>query len=105
MVDPLLTALRACVHLAGHLIVAVFWIVCFYGIQHLLTYLGQPHELTFFDVVPVRYIVDAADLGVLAAFAIRGTMMAFIGSEAKMNEFLSVAASTSEFFLRPRPSI
>jgi hypothetical protein len=35
-----------------------------------------PHEVKLFDLVPLRYVFDLADLAVLVAYAIYGTIEA-----------------------------
>jgi hypothetical protein len=74
---PVRAAATACLHLTLHAIVLLYLILLFYWGERLLAYLGQPHELKFFDSLPVRYIVDGIDILLFVVFAVRGTWTAF----------------------------
>jgi hypothetical protein len=56
-----------------HVLVAAVLIGAIYAIQLLLRYAGDPK---LFDWIPVRYIFDAMDAGILVAFTAFGTLEA-----------------------------
>jgi len=70
---PFIKAVRAGTYLAAHVIVASVPIGAIYVVQRLLTYIGDPK---LFDWVPIRYIFDAMDAGILVAFIVFGTIEA-----------------------------
>ena len=57
-------------YVAAHALVTVVLICVIAGIQRLLIWIGDPK---LFDWVPLRYIFDVVDLGILAAFIFFGT--------------------------------
>lgn len=60
-------------YLAAHTFVTAILVGAIWLIQSLLVAQGDPK---LFDWIPLRYIFDAMDLGILAAFLIFGTLEA-----------------------------
>lgn len=64
-------------YLAAHVLVATILIATIYAIQWFLRKVGDP---TLFDTVPIRYMFDAMDAGILVvfiAYGVRAAMWAF----------------------------
>jgi len=57
--------------LVAHFVVACLFIGIIFAIQSLLIVFGDPKLL---DAVPLRYIFDGMDGGILVAFVILGTL-------------------------------
>ena len=72
---PFIKALRAGAYVAAHLLVAAALIGAIYAIQLLLRYIGDPK---LFDWIPIRYIFDAMDAGILVAFIVFGIVDAIL---------------------------
>ena len=70
---PFIRALRAGIYLATHVLVAAILIGAIYVVQWLLGYAGDPK---LFDWIPIRYIFDAMDAGILITFIVFGTIEA-----------------------------
>ena len=66
-------ALRWGSYVAAHAVVAIIILGAIYLIQQLLIMAGDPK---LFDVIPLRYIFDGMDLGILLAFIVLGTLEA-----------------------------
>ncbi len=62
-------------YVAAHLFVAVLLIGTIYAIQYCILLIGDPK---LFDIIPLRFIFDGMDLGILAAFLIFGTYEAIL---------------------------
>ena len=62
---PLITALKAAIFLAAHLLLAAGLIGAVWAIQWLLAEAGDPK---LFDWIPLRYMFDVMDAGILAVF-------------------------------------
>jgi len=67
------TAWRWGSFIAAHALVALLLIAVVFAIQRALLLVGDPK---LFDTVPIRYIFDGMDLGILVAFLVLGTMEA-----------------------------
>ena len=66
-------ALRWGSYVAAHALVASLILGAIYLIQELLIVAGDPK---LFDLIPLRYIFDGMDLGILLAFVVLGTLEA-----------------------------
>jgi hypothetical protein len=55
----------------AHALVALVLIVAILGIQELLIWVGDPK---LFDRVPLRYVFDLMDVGILVTFLFFGTL-------------------------------
>jgi hypothetical protein len=73
--DAVARAVRAAVFLAVHVVLALIIIAGLYAVQLGLIAIGDPK---LFDIIPVRYIFDAMDVGVLIAFCLFGGMEAYL---------------------------
>jgi hypothetical protein len=62
---PLVSALRAAIFLAAHVLLAATLIGAIWVIQWLLADAGDPK---LFDWIPIRYMFDVMDAGILAVF-------------------------------------
>jgi hypothetical protein len=67
------TAWRWGSFIAAHALVALVLIGVIALIQRLILQLGDPK---LFDMIPLRYIFDGMDLGILAAFLVLGSVEA-----------------------------
>jgi hypothetical protein len=76
LITGLLKPIRAAVFLITHTVLACLVILCIYGIETLITHLWKDHDPTLLGAIPLRYVFDAIDLGVLAVFGIRGIIAA-----------------------------
>jgi hypothetical protein len=63
-------ALRWGSYIAAHGLVTILLIAVIHGIQWLVILAGDPK---LFDVIPLRYILDGMDLGLLLVFVVLGT--------------------------------
>jgi hypothetical protein len=72
---PLVKAGRAGVYFFAHVLLASALIGVIYLIQLLLVTIGDPK---LFDWIPLRYIFDAMDIGILAAFILFGIIEAYL---------------------------
>jgi hypothetical protein len=72
---PFFQALRAGAYFAAHVLIAAALIGAIYVIQWLLVQIGDPK---LFDWIPIRYIFDAMDFGILVAFVVFGVVEAFL---------------------------
>lgn len=66
-------AFRTGAYIVAHVIVAVVLIGAVELVQELILKVGDPK---LFDIVPLRYIFDGMDLGILLAFLVIGTLEA-----------------------------
>jgi hypothetical protein len=57
-------------YIAAHGLVTILLIAVIHGIQWLVILAGDPK---LFDVIPLRYILDGMDLGLLLVFVVLGT--------------------------------
>jgi hypothetical protein len=73
--SPLIKAAKAGIYFFAHLLIATAIIALIEYIQRLIIFAGDPK---MFDLLPIRYIFDAMDLGILVAFAVFGTLEAYI---------------------------
>lgn len=71
---PFIKAANAGAYLVAHVFVALILIGAIFVIQLLLQAIGDPK---LFDWLPLRYIFDGMDLGILAAFLLFGTVGAY----------------------------
>jgi hypothetical protein len=69
------TAWRWGSFIAAHALVAMVLLAVVALLQWLVLRLGDPK---LFDVIPLRYIFDGMDLGILVAFVVLGTVEAVI---------------------------
>jgi hypothetical protein len=67
-------ALRAALFIIVHIFLALLIIAGIYAIQRGLLAIGDPR---LFDLLPLRYIFDIADVCVLAAFVLFGCSEAY----------------------------
>jgi hypothetical protein len=70
---PFKKAFRSGCYLVAHAMVAILIIGLIAAIKRALMWDGDPK---LFDFFPLRYIFDAADIGILAVFLIFGTIEA-----------------------------
>ena len=66
---PFQSALRSCIFLTGHAIVLLYFLLLIYFLERVFGVL-QSHELKLFDLSPLRYLFDLADLAVLLAYVV-----------------------------------
>jgi len=71
---PFAKAARAGAYLAAHVLVACLIIGAISLIKLLIVEIGDP---LLFDWVPIRYVFDAMDAGILISFALFGAIEAF----------------------------
>lgn len=69
---PVRAALRAAIHLACHIVVAGLIIVGIRALEGLMSWLWQSQNPLLFDLLPLKYLFHAMDLGVLLVFAFYG---------------------------------
>jgi hypothetical protein len=72
--SPWIEAFRVAMHLLSHLAVVLVLIGIISAVQWALRAAGEPKLL---DILPIRYIFDTMDLGLLALFLVFGTISAF----------------------------
>lgn len=72
---PFIKALKIACYLGAHLLIALILIAGIEVVQSLLLRLGDPK---LFDQIPLRYIFDVMDLGLLVIFVVLGTVQAFV---------------------------
>jgi hypothetical protein len=77
LTSGLLKPVRAAVFLITHTALACLVILCIYGVEMLITYLWRDHDGSLLGAIPLRYVFDAIDLGVLVVFGIRGIIAAY----------------------------
>jgi hypothetical protein len=75
--EPMLRAVAAATFLLVHTVIATTFIVCMYGFESLIKYLWGVHEPLLFGRMPLAYVFDAIDLGVLGVFGYRGVLAAY----------------------------
>jgi len=66
--------MRAGAYLLAHLLVSMIIVAICAAVQKVLLWDGDPK---LFDAVPLRYVFDAIDLGILVAFLVFGTREAW----------------------------
>jgi hypothetical protein len=69
------TAWRWGSFIAAHALVAILLIAVIAVIQRRVLLIGDPK---LFDVIPLRYVFDGMDLGILVAFVVLGTIEAVV---------------------------
>ena len=72
---PFRKGARVCCYLAAHLLVTL---VLLAGIEVVRWALVSLHDPKLFDVVPLRYVFDVMDVGLLLTFIIMGTIHGFM---------------------------
>lgn len=75
--EALLKPLRAAVFIFTHTVLALLVLVSIYGVERFIAYLWQQREPLLLDFVPLRYLFDAIDIGVLTIFGFRGILAAY----------------------------
>jgi hypothetical protein len=70
--EPFARAKRAVLEWALHCSVLASFLIGFRSIELLITWLWGPDPRLFFDIMPVRYIFDGADCGLLVGFLTYG---------------------------------
>jgi hypothetical protein len=69
------TAWRWGSFIAAHALVGLVLVGVVYVFQRLLLQLGDPK---LFDIIPLRYVFDGMDIGILVAFVVFGTLEAIV---------------------------
>jgi hypothetical protein len=69
--EPFARARHALIEWVSHLLVAAGLLVGFHAIEALLHYLGQDNRLLF-GRLPLTYLFDAGDVGLVIGFLIYG---------------------------------
>jgi hypothetical protein len=75
--EPLKRAFRAAVALLGHLCLGAFVALCIWALGKFLDYLWHGSEPMFYHRIPIRWMFDTADLGIMGVFVIFGAYEAF----------------------------
>lgn len=60
-----------------HTLLSVLFILSFYGVEELIKFLWNVHEPLLFGRLPLAYIFQALDVGVLGIFGYRGILAAY----------------------------
>jgi hypothetical protein len=74
---PFRTALRVCIHLTAHLLIALWYVALIEIADFFLSLAISVHDIRFLDTWTIRDIFDAADLVIFAVFIGRGAWTAF----------------------------
>jgi hypothetical protein len=74
---PLIQAGAAATFLFAHTLIMTLFIVCIYGIEELIKFLWGVNEPVLFGFLPLAYVFQAIDLGVIAVFGYRGILAAY----------------------------
>jgi hypothetical protein len=64
--------MRAAIHLACHLVVAGVILLGIRGLELLMAFLWKSQNPLLFDVLPLKWLFHAMDLGVLLVFGFYG---------------------------------
>lgn len=73
---PLRRAARAAVVFIGHTFLGMVVVTCNWLVERYFHFLWQSHEPLLFERVPLRWLFDAVDLGVLLVFMFWGILEA-----------------------------
>src|SRR6266446_440658 len=73
---PILIAFRAAIIFVSHMALAALVVVCVWAFSRLFHLLWGVEDPLLFDRVPLRYLFDAADTGVILVFAFYGVSSA-----------------------------
>lgn len=69
---PYLRARHALAEWTSHCLVVIGILVGIRVVEEVVTYLWWPHAMSLFGVLPLRFVFDAADLGLLGGFLTYG---------------------------------
>jgi hypothetical protein len=67
---------RAVIFLIAHAVILVVLLLCVMGVEAIMHHLGAG-EHKMFDKIPLSWIFDASEVGLIAAFAIAGGRQAW----------------------------
>jgi hypothetical protein len=68
---------RAGLVVMSHLVMAVFMIGSIWGLERFIEFLWRDRQPEFFGVIPVNYLFQAMDVGVLGTFVAYGLIEAY----------------------------
>jgi hypothetical protein len=76
MWESLTKALRAAVIVVGHALIAAALVVSASGVEHLIRYLNEGHDLLIYGQLPMSYLFQTIDIAMIGVFGVFGVIEA-----------------------------
>jgi hypothetical protein len=76
MWESLTKALRAAIIVVGHALIAALLVVSASGVEHLIRYLNDGHDIFIYGRLPMSYLFQTVDVAMIGVFGVFGVIEA-----------------------------